>query len=415
MKHLTHYFLLLLCFLLISWGASSAFSQGILIDTSHHSADQITVSTFNWENDRLRSNYQADRKKGIHDRYFTEGLHATIYAKPFRCWRKTKIGSQYEKWRERHRQANRTFFRENFPTQALPSPEIMEMKLNGIGLAQNIYTPADVETDSILLTDRPYFGWLHLDYYNTRINFTDGRKTTTTFSMGIQGKDAAGEEVQTFIHALINGRVPTGWVHQQKTSLSLQYKVRKEQTIRPLTIMHPGSSKRRKRDFVRFSIAEELNIGTVFTDVGLQGSVFIGLTGDAFHNRFTEIFAPGIQAMPSNEAPITEDQPPPKISDDFFSIDRKKCGVLLYGRVLGRGVLYNSGLSGNPVFRAEHPHTFTTQEVNPLYGQFEVGLFGFWDGFAIQYQQFLRSPEFNGADWHYWGGVSIMTFLAKKS
>jgi hypothetical protein len=83
----------------------------------------------------------------------------------------------------------------------------------GISLGQNIYTPSDVETTDLQPDDRPYAAWLYLgaSYHNYRVDevtdadlFERARLDVFEINIGMVGEWALGEEMQNFVHSILN-------------------------------------------------------------------------------------------------------------------------------------------------------------------------------------------------------------------
>jgi hypothetical protein len=93
----------------------------------------------------------------------------------------------------------------------------------GISLGQNIYTPSDVETTDLQPDDRPYAAWLYLgaSYHNYRVDevtdadlFERDRLDVFEINIGMVGEWALGEEVQNFVHSILNIAESQGWDNQ---------------------------------------------------------------------------------------------------------------------------------------------------------------------------------------------------------
>lgn len=75
---------------------------------------------------------------------------------------------------------------------------------------QNIYTPSKKHIDaspSILSTDRPYSGWLYLEYRNEQVK--DQVKTVYGIQAGCSGPCSFAKETQSTIHKLLKQNVPS--------------------------------------------------------------------------------------------------------------------------------------------------------------------------------------------------------------
>jgi hypothetical protein len=87
-------------------------------------------------------------------------------------------------------------------------------------VAENIFTPDDIERGDIILDDRPFAGHLYLGMgiHSTGIR----RMDTIEFNLGIVGPHSYAEDIQRFVHTIMNARDPRGWKNQLKDELTLQ-------------------------------------------------------------------------------------------------------------------------------------------------------------------------------------------------
>ncbi len=89
------------------------------------------------------------------------------------------------------------------------------------GIAQKVYTPSSITSDSLLLDDRPYAATYG---YTAKFSSRSRSKNYTlswSLNTGWIGKPAFGKETQTAIHRWTNNNKPLGWQHQLKNGLSI--------------------------------------------------------------------------------------------------------------------------------------------------------------------------------------------------
>ena len=106
-------------------------------------------------------------------------------------------------------------------------PGLKKNSLNdfSLSLSQDIFTPEMLRLSSIDSTDRPYTALLYFTYSRYSNNLLKGRKLSSRFYAGIQGREALGEEMQNGVHALINNDRAKGWEHQLGSGLMLDYEL----------------------------------------------------------------------------------------------------------------------------------------------------------------------------------------------
>lgn len=100
-----------------------------------------------------------------------------------------------------------------------------ETRLVG-SLGQQIYTPANIETEALVVDDRPYAGWLYLS-----VGLLNDNRTNTRFVdrldlvVGQVGPDSGAESVQRTVHKWVDSDEAHGWDNQlhNETTVDLQY------------------------------------------------------------------------------------------------------------------------------------------------------------------------------------------------
>nr|WP_246462760.1 lipid A deacylase LpxR family protein [Pelagicoccus albus] len=89
-----------------------------------------------------------------------------------------------------------------------------------VALGQQLFTPSDLDSDTLITDDRPYAAWLYAATGFTQIdnNVVD----QVELSFGMVGPAALGEETQDLIHNFIDARIPNGWDNQLENEPTLQ-------------------------------------------------------------------------------------------------------------------------------------------------------------------------------------------------
>lgn len=100
-----------------------------------------------------------------------------------------------------------------------PAPGMVVTRARlGFELGQQMYTPADLRTPTLIVDDRPYAGWLFGGVIVQRRGFTPERHIPVLESFrlqgGVIGPDALAEEAQGFFHNILNNRQALGWTNQ---------------------------------------------------------------------------------------------------------------------------------------------------------------------------------------------------------
>src|SRR5262245_44575499 len=100
----------------------------------------------------------------------------------------------------------------------------VEAEKFGLALAQEIYTPEDLSSASLIEDDRPYAGWLFGSVALQRRGKVSARwRAMETFrlDLGVIGPESLAEDTQKIWH----GEDPEGWDHQLRTEpgVALRY------------------------------------------------------------------------------------------------------------------------------------------------------------------------------------------------
>jgi lipid A 3-O-deacylase len=87
----------------------------------------------------------------------------------------------------------------------------------GITVGQDIFTPKDTKTSSVVTNDRPYAGWLYFGLVREdRGTSFPGLPTLDhiELDLGVIGPDALAENAQNWFHSIIGANPSHGWDHQ---------------------------------------------------------------------------------------------------------------------------------------------------------------------------------------------------------
>ena len=101
----------------------------------------------------------------------------------------------------------------------------------GLAIEHNAYTPNAIDQYSIQYGDRPYAGVLLLKNFLIADNFYRRQRISVSFSTGVIGPAAGGEQMQRTIHHWISYIQPEGWHNQIQNDLLLNYQVSIEKEI----------------------------------------------------------------------------------------------------------------------------------------------------------------------------------------
>lgn len=107
-----------------------------------------------------------------------------------------------------------------------------------VALGQNMYTPSDIETADIIRTDRPYAGWLYLEFGVTAEN--DDGYEVVKLDIGMVGPASLAGRTQRWWHGVIDSPIPQGWQHQLPNEPGLNLYYTRGQRIAPWELGEEG-------------------------------------------------------------------------------------------------------------------------------------------------------------------------------
>lgn len=230
-----------------------------------------------------------------------------------------------------------------------------------IHLAQNMYTPEDIERETPDPADRPYAGWLYLNFSLAEDH--GDRLDRLQVTLGTVGPASLADRTQEAVHDLIGSPDPRGWDAQigNEMTLMLGY----ERQLRG-----------------RAGLAD----GGWGWDLTPHWGVSVG-------SPFTFANAGAILRAGRN---LPRDFGPPRINPALsgshtFDTAETRGGYLFAGvdtRLMG----YNLFLDG-PLFR-DGPSV----DKHPALGELTAGFVFHWQGVRVGYTHVWRTREFSGQD-----------------
>jgi len=107
-----------------------------------------------------------------------------------------------------------------------------------VALGQNMYTPSDIENPDLIEGDRPYAGWLYLEFGVTA-ETNDGYEVVK-LDIGMVGPASLAGETQRWWHEVIGSPIPQGWQHQLPNEPGLNLYYTRGQRIAPWELTDEG-------------------------------------------------------------------------------------------------------------------------------------------------------------------------------
>jgi lipid A 3-O-deacylase len=234
----------------------------------------------------------------------------------------------------------------------------------GITIGQSIFTPQETGDARPIPNDRPYAGWLFVDFSYAHESLT--HLAQWQLSLGLVGPQALGEEAQNFVHRIRGFPDAKGWDNQLKNEPAL---------VLAYDHIWKGVP---KYDFgvldLTFDVSPSAGfaLGNVFT-YGAAGVTFRFGTG---LDRDT---APAPGARPGQLGASQGARPGPRHFDTY-----------LFAGVEARAIARNIFLDGN-TFR-ESPSV----DKVPLVGELRLGFVTTFEFLKFSYTHVFRTHEFQG-------------------
>lgn len=230
------------------------------------------------------------------------------------------------------------------------------------GISFNIfgYTPTTIESNEVLLNDRPFQANMAVKSFVLNIDSTKKQRIASSISVGVMGPAALGKEIQTVIHKQTGDAIPKGWQHQIKNDIILNYQLNYEKAI-----VRAGNN-------LLVNGFAEAKAGT------LHNKLSGGLNFMA--GRFTDPYS--------------------------FTPVKKKANFYLFGQGFVSLIGYDATMQGG-LFNRKSVHTTTANEIERVVFRADIGIMLNIKKVYLSYSQSYLSKEFKNGLRHSWGGLSL--------
>jgi hypothetical protein len=243
----------------------------------------------------------------------------------------------------------------------LSTPFTYEVKNHSISVRQNMYTPEGMYESEILRNDRPYAGYLTLDYKT--ISRSTNKQFSSSLTIGIIGEGSLAGATQIFVHSMDHLEKPVGWKYQMNNApvINLNYKHQHRIIKHDIFDLQYGISGR---------------LGSLYTDASGEATIRIGMINSLF----------GIyEAIPR-----------------FGGLE-----FYTFFTAEGRISFYDATLQGTILSYHASQHFFGNDQRYLLVTNLSTGLVISYNRFRLSSSVVKISPEFKGGKSHAWGSVSI--------
>ena len=244
----------------------------------------------------------------------------------------------------------------------------------GLTVVQNMYTPSTTKRGGILYGDRPYAAYLYLGSFKITLDPDHKYRQTSELDIGIIGPKSYGEWVQRSFHnAVPTNNEPLGWEFQIQNDLVLNYSIKAEK----------GIWGRKNIDLLLSSSGE---IGTLYTNLSGGFQFRTGWLNPYFSNI-------GVAKKKTLQ-----------------SAGLRKFQFIFFIKGSGKLVGYDATLEGG-LFNKSSSYTLPANTISRLVMQSSGGISISYNGFRVDLEQFLLSPDFHNGWWHKWGHLSLVFCL----
>jgi lipid A 3-O-deacylase len=224
------------------------------------------------------------------------------------------------------------------------------------------FTPTTIQSDAILVGDRPFAGCILLKTFSISIDTLRRVRVSSVLSTGMVGPVAFASDMQAAIHRLINGVEPHGWQYQIRNDVILNYSLNVEKQLYAY------------RHALSVSANAQAQVGT-FADRLQTG--FVVMAG-----RFDS---------PFGNKPINR---------------RLPLQLYVYAQPLVSVVGYDATLQGGLLNRSS-PYVIPADQLTRTTFQANFGAVFRYKNLYLEYYQSLLTREFDTGMPHRWGGIKI--------
>ncbi|WP_055445822.1 lipid A deacylase LpxR family protein [Lacinutrix mariniflava] len=230
----------------------------------------------------------------------------------------------------------------------------------GLAIEHIGFTPNDYVSEDIQIGDRPFSAAIMLKSFVISTNFAKKTRFTSSFSLGIIGPGAFGEEMQVGIHEATGNKIPKGWKNQIKNDFVINYEVGYEKQLF------------RYNKLIAIQAHSNLKFGTLFTNAAVGLNTVIGIIDTPF-------------SKPENT---------------------KRFKLYAYVQPTLNIIGYDATLQGG-VFNNKSPYTISSNNIERITAQYNYGLVLKTKTLYFEYSRSAITREFKSGSSAKYGGIKI--------
>ncbi|MVM37803.1 DUF2219 family protein [Spirosoma sp. HMF3257] len=249
--------------------------------------------------------------------------------------------------------------------------------LYSIGLTQLMYTPSDITNKEVIRTSRPYAALLYITHSLTSSDPIHHQRLTTELDLGVLGKAAFGEEVQTWFHKQMGYNKPEGWSHQLPSDVVINYLIQYEKLL-----VQPSPN-------LQILGLLSTNVGTLNNNINAGITFRAGIFSDYFSNYERPAIVEGVHHAPNY----------------------RKVQFFFYMRPVARLVMDDSILQGGFFSHDRAQYVVDRDLLKRAFVQFEYGAVLSRNRLGVSFSEKLITPQYEGAPSQQVGNLTLFIGL----
>ncbi len=222
------------------------------------------------------------------------------------------------------------------------------------------FTPDNYTDTAIQYGDRPFASAFMFKSFAIATNTNNAARFTSSFSWGMLGPAAFGNEMQTEIHRATGNVLPKGWRNQIENHVVINYEVGYEKMLVQLG------------QYFRINANTNVQAGTLFTNA----SVGVNMIAGIINKPFTP------------------------------TADKSKFALYVYAQPVGKVVGFDATLQGG-LIGDESIYKITSADMQRFTGQLNYGLVLQTGVMFFEYSQSFQTKEYSFGNNYRYGGVKF--------
>lgn len=258
-----------------------------------------------------------------------------------------------------------------FPSMLFPMLNAKNQNNYGMRLRQNMFTPINPETQTIVEGDRPFAGTLTIELFRISTNPSRKYSITSSLKAGVIGKASMASSLQSSLHELY----PSGWKYQIANDILLNYNMELNQTFI-------------RNRLLEMNLLSAIGLGTYQS----RASIGVHFSFSPFKKYFDQ--------RPQNGGNTPQ----------MHGLQSLQSPIIIFGGISAHLIGYDATLSGG-IFNKSSPYTIPQHLIKRFTQEAVLGVAIINRNYSFGIKLVYLSPEFKGGRPHQWGTISISHML----